>query len=101
MHKFPQDVGNPVKPGDLVRITMPFHPFFGKQFPLLQVHKTRRGDQLQLQVEGESFYLVPIHWTDMATPDPEIVIGRGRAIMRSIDLINLAKIVDELMAKEK
>ena len=39
---------------------------------------------------------VPPQWTDLATPDPEIVLGEGRALFRVADLVELARLVEQI-----
>ena len=39
---------------------------------------------------------VPPQWTDVAAPDPEIVLGEGRALCRVADLLELARLVDQI-----
>jgi hypothetical protein len=39
---------------------------------------------------------VPPQWTDLVAPDPEIVMGRHRALFRVADLVELAQLVEEL-----
>ena len=38
----------------------------------------------------------PPQWTDLVDPDLEVVIGRGRALLRAVDLMELAGLVQRL-----
>ena len=39
---------------------------------------------------------VPPQWTDIAAPDPEVLIGGYRALMRVADFMELERLVDNL-----
>jgi len=56
----------------------------------------RYGVRLLLQVDDETVCSVPRQWTDLVAPDPEVVIGEGRALFRVADLVELARLVDRL-----
>lgn len=58
------------------------------------------GKRLLLQVDDASICSVPPQWTDLVAPDPEIVIGGSRALFRVADLLELARLVDELRRRE-
>ena len=79
-----------------VRITHPFHPLFGRQLPCVGKRYNRYGERLLLQDDGATVWLVPPQWTDLVGPDPEVVIARGRALMRAVDLLELDGLVKRL-----
>ena len=54
------------------------------------------GRRLLLQVDEVRICSVLPQWTDLAAPDPEIVIGKHRALFRVADLLDLARLVDQL-----
>jgi len=57
-----------------------------------------------LQVEDDVVCSVLPQWTDLVAPDPEIVIGNGKAVARVGDLLELARLVAglrEARTKEK
>ena len=56
----------------------------------------RYGKRLLLQVDDGSVCSVPPQWTDLVAPDPEIVIGESRALFRVTDLLELARLLDQL-----
>ena len=60
----------------------------------------RSGTWLLLEVDEESSCLVPPRWTDRAVPDPEVVLGEGRALFRVPDLVELAGLVARLVGRE-
>ena len=49
-----------------------------------------------MQVDDATVRSVPPQWTDLAAPDPEIVIGEQRALFRMADLLELARLIDKL-----
>jgi hypothetical protein len=54
------------------------------------------GRRLLLQVDDGTVCAVPQQWTDLVAPDPEIVISEHRALFRVADLLELARLVDQL-----
>jgi hypothetical protein len=79
-----------------VRVTHPFHPLFGRQLPCVGKRYNRYGERLLLRVDGATVWSVPPQWTDLAGPDPEVVMGHGRALLRAVDLMELASLVKRL-----
>lgn len=53
-----------------------------------------------LRVDEVRVCSVPRQWTDVVAPDPEIVIGGGRALLRIADLLGLAELVARLAEQE-
>jgi hypothetical protein len=92
-----QNAGSPVAATRLVGVTHPFHPLSGKQFVCVGERYNRYGTRLLLSVEEDVVCSVPRQWTDLVTPDPEIVIGGGRALLRVSDLLELAELVERLV----
>jgi hypothetical protein len=79
-----------------VRVTHPFHPLFGRLLPCVGKRHNRYGKRLLLQDDVATVWSVPPQWTDLMGPDPEVVIGRGRALLRAVDLMELACLVKRL-----
>jgi hypothetical protein len=52
-----------------------------------------------LQTEDDAVWSVPLQWTDLASPDPEVVLGHGRASLRVSDLMELTDLVGLLRGK--
>jgi hypothetical protein len=52
-----------------------------------------------LQTGDAAIWSVPPQWTDLVSPDPEIVMGNGRALLRVSDLLELADLVKRLSCK--
>lgn len=83
-----------------MRITHPFHPRCGRQFACVGERYNRSGKRLLLQVDEATVCAVPPPWTDHVAPDPEIVIGEQRALFRVADLLELARLLDQLGRRE-
>jgi hypothetical protein len=69
---------------------------FGRQIPCVGKRYNRYGERLLLQGDGATVWSVPPQWTDLMSPDPEVVIGHGRALLRTLDLMELAALVKQL-----
>jgi hypothetical protein len=55
---------------------------------------------LLLQIDDRWVCAVPPQWTDVIAPDPEIVMGEQRALFRVVDLLELARLVDQLSRRD-
>ena len=84
----------------LVRITHPFHPRSGQDLVCVGERYNRYGRRLLLRVDDTAVYSVPPQWTDLAAPDPEIVISGYRALFRLADLLELARLVDQISGRD-
>jgi hypothetical protein len=79
-----------------VRVTHPFHPLSGQQFSCAGERYNRYGRRLLLQIDEQIVCSVPPQWTDLIAPDPEIVMGKRRALFRLADLVELARLIERL-----
>jgi hypothetical protein len=70
-----------------VRVTHPFHPLCGQQLICIGERYNRYGKRLLLQLDDATVCSVPPQWTDIVSADPESVMGRGRALLRLVDLM--------------
>src|SRR5262249_48361381 len=84
---------------DFVRITHPFHPFSGRRLLCVAVRYNRYGKRFLLQIDDSTICSVPPQWTDIVPPDPEMVLGRRRALFRVADLFELERLVGGLVAE--
>ena len=84
----------------LVRITHPFHPLSGREVACVGERYNRYGRRLLLRVDDVTVCSVPPQWTDLVAPDPEIVIGEYRALLRVMDLLELERLVDQLRKRD-
>ena len=79
-----------------MRVTHPFHPLSGRQFACVGERYNRYGKRLLIRVDDVTVRSVAPQWTDLVPPDPEIVMGGYRGLFRIADLLELAKLVEEL-----
>lgn len=79
-----------------MRVTHPFHPLSGRELVCVGERSNRYGTRLLLRVNDGSVCLVPRQWTDLVAPDPELLLGGGRALLRVADLLELADLVARL-----
>ena len=91
-----QNAGSSATSKRLVWVTHPFHPFSGRSFVCVGERFNRYGKRLLLQVDDGTFCAIPPHWTDQVAPDPEVVMGRQRALFRVADLLELERLVSRL-----
>jgi UV DNA damage repair endonuclease len=82
-----------------VRVTHPFHPLFARQLRCVGRRYNRHGERLLLQADDAAVWSVPPQWTDLASPDPEVVMSNGRALLRVADLMELIDLVGRLSGK--
>jgi hypothetical protein len=80
-----------------VRVTHPFHPLYGQELACVCERYNRYGRRLLLKIDAVAVCSVPPQWTDLAAPDPEIVFGEGRALLRVADALELARLVDQIL----
>jgi hypothetical protein len=65
------------------------------------VRYNRYGKRLLLQVDNSRICSIPPQWTDVMTPDPEVVLGRRRALFRVADLLELERLISSLLPKRR
>ena len=87
--------------GRLVRVEHPFHPLGGRQLVCVGERYNRYGARLLLRTDDDRVCSVPPQWTDVVTPDPEIVLSEGRSPFRVADLVELADLVSRLVGQER
>ena len=95
----PGKADHTVASAQFVRVTHPFHPFADRQLVCVGERHNRSGKRLLLRIDDSTICSVPPQWTDVAAPDPEVVMGRGRALLRVVDLMGLARLVEQLSAR--
>jgi len=83
-----------------VRVTHPFHPLSGQQLPCVGQRYNRYGTTLLLESDDGAVFSVRPQWTDVVAPDPEMVMGRQRALFRVADLLELARLLDRLRRRD-
>jgi len=75
-------------------VTHPFHPLSGRSFELIS--------QRQAWGEPRAFFQdppnpelrsIPVRWTNLALPDPFLLIAQGRTLLRFIDAQRLSEVL--------
>jgi hypothetical protein len=79
-----------------VRVTHRFHPLSGRDFEFV-VHRRNWGeDRVYCRDEGGELFSLPAAWTDVAPPDPFVVIAAGRCPFTAEGLLGVADLIDRL-----
>ena len=73
-------------------ITHPFHPLCGHTFPLLS-QRFAWGEERVFFPDPQTHQVrsLPLVWTNLALPDPFLVVARGQAVLRWSDLQQLVQ----------
>ena len=73
-------------------ITHPFHPLYGHTFPLLS-QRFAWGEERVFFPDPQTHEVrsLPLAWTNLALPDPFLVVAGGKAVLRWKDLHQLAQ----------
>jgi len=79
-----------------VRVTHPFHPFFGQEFVRVSERSSKHGEYVWYERSDGSVVSIPRAWTDWATPDPFSTLAAGRAHFRPERLAELAALIAAL-----
>jgi hypothetical protein len=69
---------------------------FEQQLRCVGKRCNRYGERFLLQTDGGEIWSVPGRWTDLAIPDPEVVMGKGELLLRLADWMQLAELVEDL-----
>ena len=77
-------------------MTHPFHPLHGREFTLL-AHRQNWGEDRVFFVDDQGQLVsLPAQWTSLAPPDPFVIIAAGRSAFRVADLLELARLIEQL-----
>ncbi len=77
-------------------ITHPFHPLCGHTFPLLS-QRFAWGEErvFFLDPQRQEVRSLPLAWSNLALPDPFVVVAHGNAVLCWRDLQQLAQFLRE------
>jgi hypothetical protein len=80
-------------------VTHPFHPLSGQQFPLV-AQRLAWGEPRVFfhDIATGPLRALPTAWTNLAPPDPFVVLAVGRAILRFTDLQTLTRLRHDVEA---
>jgi hypothetical protein len=78
-------------------VTHPFHPLSGQEFPLI-AQRLAWGEPRVFFHDPATGRLrsLPTAWTNLASPDPFVVLATGRAILRFTDLQMLIRLLHDM-----
>lgn len=80
----------------IFRVTHPFHPLRGREFPLVERATPWGHDLVSFIDDAGGVRKLPTAWTDLLEPDPWVVIAAGRAAFRLDDLCLVVDLVERL-----
>ena len=73
-------------------ILHPFHPLYGHTFPLLSQRLAWGEERIFfLDPPTQQVRSLPLAWTNLALPDPFLIVAAGNAVLRWKDLHQLAQ----------
>ena len=77
-------------------ITHPFHPLSGHTFPLLS-QGLAWGEERVFFADPQTHQMrsLPLAWTNLALPDPFLVVARGQTVLRWSDLHQFAQFLKQ------
>jgi hypothetical protein len=81
-----------------VRVTHRFHPLSGQSLEFVKRLQAWQSDLVYFLDAAGELASVPAAWTDLAAPDPFVVVAAGRAAFRAEDLAELADLVSTCLA---
>lgn len=82
-----------------MRVVHPFHPLAGQDLEFVKRRKNWRADVVYVLDDHDELVSLPAEWTDVVRPDPFVVVSGGRSPFHVTDLLELARLVEELKAR--
>ena len=76
------------------QVTHPFHPRFGKTYPLITYRPIWGEDRVYYHDETGKLRSIPAKWTDVHGEDPFVMVAAGRSPFRVADLLELCRLVE-------
>jgi hypothetical protein len=77
-------------------VTHPFHPWFGREFELIDRRNNWGEERVCFQDEQGRMSSILASFTDAGEDDPFVAIAAGRAHFRYQDLVELASLIARL-----
>jgi len=79
-----------------IRITHPFHPSNGRQFELISRCQHWGENRVVYSDKAGRPHYIAAAWTDVDPEDDFRLIAAGRAALRTVDLLELCRLLDRL-----
>ena len=79
-----------------MRITHPFHPLVGQAFELVSRGQHWGEDRVIYRASDGTLPTIAAALTDVVSPDPFRRMAAGRAAFRTVDLLGLRVLLDQI-----
>ena len=80
-------------------MTHPFHLLYGRDFEFVAHRHNWGEDRVHLRDENGKLFSLPAGWTDVAAPDPFVVVAAGRCPFTAEGLLAAADLAGLLRAR--
>jgi hypothetical protein len=80
-------------------VTHPFHLLYGRDFEFVAHRHNWGEDRVHLHDENGKLFSLPAGWTDVAAPDPFVVVAAGRCPFTAEGLLAAADLAGLLRAR--
>ena len=80
-------------------MTHPFHLLYGRDFEFVAHRHNWGEDRVHLHDENGKLFSLPAGWTDVAAPDPFVVVAAGRCPFTAEGLLAAADLAALLRAR--
>ena len=80
-------------------MTHPFHPLYGRDFEFVAHRHNWGEDRVHLHDENGKLFSLPAGWTDVAAPDPFVVVAAGRCPFTAEGLLAAADLAGLLRTR--
>lgn len=78
------------------RVTHPFHPWFGHEFDAIECRHGWRENRVCFRDRNGHVASLPISWTNLAAPDPFLIVSAGNVRFRPRDLLELVDLIQRM-----
>ena len=80
------------------KVTHPYHPFCSQEFELVIHGRSWREDKVWFHDAVGRLHSIPANWTSVVAEEPFNVVACGRALFRTQELLDLARLIGEFMS---
>ena len=77
-------------------MTHPFHPLRGREFELVTYRQNWGEDRVYFHDDQGQLRSLSAGWTSLGADDPFVVMSRGRSSFRTVDLLELVTLIENL-----
>jgi len=83
-----------------VRVTHPFHPWFGQELEFVKRRRNWRQDRVYAYDGAGELVSLPAEWTDVVAPDAFVVVAAGRSPFHVAGLLELSELVERVSGEQ-